>query len=334
MALGDMMIDITLDDIEKTRARLGERIIETPVHEWRIESVLTHFASDTRLFAKMEVWQHAGSFKARGALNNLMSMTDAERRAGVTAFSAGNHAIAISYAARKTGSSAKVVMPKSASPARQERVRVEGGELVLVDTISEAMQAVERIQAEEGRRFIHPYEGNRTFLGTATVGLEFMRQVPELDAVIVPIGGGGLIAGMAAAIKQINPDCSVYGVEPFGADTTWRSLRSGKPESIEEVQTIADSLGAPKSMPESFALVQRYVDDVVRVEDDELRAAMARIFRDLKLAVEPAGAAATAGLFGPLRERLGGQRVGLTFCGTNIDIDSFCKQVREAPQID
>ncbi|MDX1709634.1 MAG: threonine/serine dehydratase [Rhodovibrionaceae bacterium] len=329
-----MAIELPLDEIRATRERLGERVIETPVYEWRAEGVLKHFPQSTRLFAKLELLQHAGSFKARGALNNLMSMSDDERQAGVTAFSAGNHAIAVSFAARKAGSSAKVVMPKSANPARQERVRAEGGELVLVDTIAEAEEAVQRIQQDEGRRFIHPYEGRRTFLGTATVALEFMTQVPDLDAVIVPVGGGGLIAGMATAIKQINPNCAVYGVEPFGADTTWRSLQSGKPEAIDEVRTIADSLGAPKAMPEGFALIQRHVDDVVRVEDDDLRAAMARIFRDFKLAVEPAGAAATAGLFGPLKDRLGGQRVGLTFCGTNIDADTYSRHLHDAPEID
>jgi threonine dehydratase len=148
-----------------------------------------------------------------------------------------------------------------------------------------------------------------------------------LDAVIVPIGGGGLCAGIAAAVKQALPACAVYGVEPEGADTMSRSLRSGRPESLDRVRTIADSLGAPHAAPYSLALCQRFVDDVVLVDDDAICRAMALLFADMKLACEPAGATATAALRGPLAGRLAGKRVGVIVCGSNIDAATFHQQV-------
>jgi threonine dehydratase len=163
-------------------------------------------------------------------------------------------------------------------------------------------------------------------LGTATVGLELGRQVPDLDAVIVPIGGGGLCAGVATAIKLQQPRCRVFGVEPEGADTMHRSFAAGEPQSIDRVRTIADSLGAPHAAPYTFGLCRRHVDELVMIDDDAMRRSMALLFRGMKLAVEPAGAAATAALCGPLRERLSGRRVGVVVCGTNIDVGTFAAQ--------
>jgi threonine dehydratase len=171
-------------------------------------------------------------------------------------------------------------------------------------------------------------------LGTATVGLELCEQVSGLDVVIVPVGGGGLIAGMAAAVKQINPNCKVFGVEPEGADSMWRSLRSGQPEKVEQVKTVADSLGAPFALPYSFGLVQRFVDDVVRVSDDALCRALFYIFKDMKLAVEPACAAATAAALGPLHGVVDGKRVGLIMCGSNIDAEKFVELLRRGMSTD
>ena len=153
--------------------------------------------------------------------------------------------------------------------------------------------------------------------------------MPDLDAVIVPIGGGGLCAGVASAVKQSSPKTQVFGVEPEGADSMHRSFRSGKPEGIDKVRTIADSLGAPHAAPYSFELCRRYVDELVLVNDDQLRAAMRLIFRGAKLAVEPAGAAATAALCGPLRDRLAGKRVALIVCGANIDAPTFTRLISE-----
>jgi threonine dehydratase len=281
------------------------------------------------MFLKLELFQYTGSFKPRGALTVMLNLDQATLARGVTAVSAGNHAIAVAFAAQLLGTTAKVVMPKTANPFRVASCRAYGAEVVLVENVNAAFARVQQIQQEEGRFFVHPFEGPLTILGTATVGLEFATQVPDLDAVIIPIGGGGLCAGMATAIKQLQPRCQIFGVEPTGADTMHRSFAAGSPQSIDKVQTIADSLGAPMATPYSFGLCHRFVDELVLIEDDMMRQAMALLFRSMKLAVEPAGAAATAALCGPLRERLRGKRVGLIVCGTNIDVATFAAQVAD-----
>jgi threonine dehydratase len=179
------------------------------------------------------------------------------------------------------------------------------------------------IERDEGRTLIHPFEGVTTATGTATLGLELCQQVPDLEAVIVPIGGGGLCAGVASAVKLAQPRCAVFGVEPEGADSMHRSFAAGEPRSIERVATIADSLGAPYALPISFAMCRRNVDELVRVSDDELRQAMRLMQRECKLAVEPAGAAAMAALVGPLRLKLAGRRVALIVSGSNIDTATY-----------
>lgn len=317
----------SLEQIRATRHQLNDLVVETPVWHWRSSALTALLDPTTALFLKLELFQHTGSFKPRGALAVMLDLDVATLAQGVTAVSAGNHAIAVAYAAQILGTTAKVVMPKTANPVRVARCRAYGAEVELVEHVGVAFARVQEIQMEEGRYFVHPFEGPRTILGTATVGLEFCQQVPDLDAVIIPIGGGGLCAGMATAIKQLQPRCQVFGVEPVGADTMHRSFASGSPQSIEKVQTIADSLGAPHAAPYSFGLCQRFVDKLVRVSDDELRSAMALLFQEMKLAVEPAGAAATAALLGPLRAQLQGKRIGLLVCGSNIDIATFATHV-------
>jgi threonine dehydratase len=190
---------------------------------------------------------------------------------------------------------------------------------------------VKQIEADEGRTFVHPYEGPKTALGTASVGMEFIDQTREagvsLDAVIVAAGGGGLTAGVACAVKQMSPDTAVYIVEPEGADTMYRSFIEGSPQSLDAVRTIADSLGAPRCEPYSFGLNHQFADEVVLVSDDQIRDGMRLMFRSAKLAVEPAGAAALAALMYPLRTRLEGKTVGLVVCGANIDPESFARQI-------
>jgi threonine dehydratase len=311
----------TLEEIRAARARIAPWVVETPVWQWRGDEV--ERLTGTRPLLKLELFQHAGSFKPRGALCNMLALSREALLRGVTAVSAGNHAMAVGYAARALGTSAKVVMPKSASLARVAGCRAYGAEVVLVDDVHAAFAQVKEIEATEGRTFVHPFEGKLTATGTATLGMELCEQAPDLEAVIVPIGGGGLCAGVAAAVKQLRPSIRVFGVEPDGADSMHRSFRSGKPEAIEKVRTIADSLGAPHAAPYSFALCRRFVDELVLVDDDQLRAAMQLIFRGAKLAVEPAGAAATAALCGPLRGKLQGFRTALIVCGANIDAQTY-----------
>jgi len=319
---------ITLADIEATRDAVAPWVIETPVVRWGGREMAERVGAGTEVWLKLELMQVAGSFKPRGSLNNLLGLDEAARKRGVTAVSAGNHAIAVAFAARELGSTAKVVMPATANPYRVARCRELGAEIVLMDDVGKAFDEVKRIEADEGKTFVHPFEGRATILGTATVGLELMRQLPDLDAVVVPVGGGGLIAGIARAVALINPDCRVYGVEPEGAPTLSKSLAAGEPQSIDAVRTIADSLGAPHAAPMSFGLIQDHVEEIVLVDDDALRAALALLFTERKLAAEPASAASTAALLGPLKDKLAGQRVGLVVSGANIDLDNFASYVR------
>jgi len=320
----------TLSQIRAARARLEGLVVETPIFHWNHSDLVARMGEETQVFLKLELFQHTGTFKPRGALTVMLNADEASLARGVTAVSAGNHAIAVAFAAQHLGVTAKVVMPRTANPYRVAQCRAYGAEVVLVDDVTDAFAEVERIEREEGRLFVHPFEGPLTVLGTATVGLELGEQVSDLDAVIVPIGGGGLCAGIATAIKQIQPDCQVYGVEPVGADTMHRSFIAGEPQSIDRVRTIADSLGAPHAAPYSFGLCRRFVDDLALIDDDEMRDAMGLLYRSMKLAVEPAGAAATAALCGPLRERVHGQRVGVIVCGSNIDVATFAAQVTGA----
>ncbi len=317
----------TLDEIRALRNRLADMILTTPVWPWASRDLHAALENDaTKVLLKLELFQHTGSFKPRGALANMLDLDAAALAHGVTAVSAGNHAIAVGFAAQLLGTTSKVVMPRTANPFRVARCRSYGAEVVLVDDVQTAFARVQEIEQAEGRTFVHPYEGYRTALGTATVGLEFLDQAPDLDAVIIPIGGGGLCAGMAAAVKQIKPSCAVFGVEPAGADSMARSFAAGSPQSIERVHTIADSLGAPYALPYSYALCRQFVDDLVLIDDDAMRRAMGLLYGDMKLAVEPAGAAATAALCGPLRERLSGKHVGVIVCGANIDLATFSQQ--------
>ena len=306
-----------LTDIRALQERLQTWLLYTPVT--RCKPLERHFSAATEILAKLEFLQRTGSFKARGALATVLALTPEQKARGVTAVSAGNHAIATAFAARAAETTAKVVMLRSASPIRVERCREFGAEVVLADDVHAAFDMVEEIKLREGRFFVHPFEGPEIVLGSATVGLEICQQVANFDAIVVPIGGGGLCAGISSAIKQLRPHCEVFGVEPRGADSMHRSFASGIPETLQRVTTIADSLGAPFAAPYSFGLCRDNVDDLVLVSDDELRAAMGLLFRDMKIAVEPACAASTAALCGPLRKRLEGRKVVLIMCGSNVD---------------
>ena len=324
------MDSLSLDAIRSARARLGDLVVTTPVRRWQDNALDRVVDPGTEVFLKEELFQRTGTFKPRGALSVMLGLPPQAIARGVTAVSAGNHAMAVAYAAGVLRTTAHVVMPRNASPFRVEACRELGAEVELVEDVHRAFERVREIEAEEGRTFVHPFEGPGTILGTATLGLELMEQIPDLDAVVVPVGGGGLCAGVAAAVKLSRPQCLVFGVEPAGADSMHRSFAAGSPQPIEAVRTIADSLGAPHAAPYSFGLCRRYVDELALVDDDALRRAMLLLFRSAKLAVEPAGAAATAALCGPLRDRLRGKRVALIVCGANIDAASFSRHLAEA----
>ena len=330
MTIDEMTIDgqpvPTLEAIRELSAALEPYVFKTPVLD---KDALADLAG-TRLNFKFELLQASGTFKARGAFSNMLALDDKQRQAGVTCVSAGNHAVAVAYAAMKLGIGAKVVMIKTASPFRVALCHQYGAEVVMADNGAAAFERVRQIEQEEGRFFVHPFNGYRTVLGTATLGYEWATQAPALDAVILPIGGGGLAAGVASAFKLVQPDCKVYGVEPEGADGMAQSFRAGHPIKMGPMQGIADSLMAPHTEAYSYELCSRSIDRLVTVSDDQIRRAMLHLFEELKLSPEPACAAATAGLLGPLREELEGQRVGVLLCGTNTDLPTLTKHLDAA----
>ena len=321
----------TVDAIRANRQRLGSRIVTTSTRLLEDDALALAVGDATRVWVKEELFQRTGSFKPRGALTVMLDLDADALRRGVTGVSAGNHAISLAYCARQLGSTATVVMPRTANAFRVQVCREMGATVELVENVHAAFDRVREIEAVEGRTFVHPYEGPKTALGTATVGLEFIDQTTSagvtLDAVIVAAGGGGLSGGVACAVKQLSPGTAVYVVEPEGADTMYRSFIAGAPQSIDAVRTIADSLGAPRCEPYSFAMNHAFVDEVVLVSDDQIRSAMRLLFRAAKLVVEPAGATSLAALMFPLRERLGGKTVGVVVCGGNTDAATFARHI-------
>jgi len=317
-----------LADIAVQRAQLKPYIRTTPIFN---RPDLPGLA-DTFIQFKLELLQVTGTFKARGAFSNLLALDPVQKAAGVTAFSAGNHAVAVAYAAMQLGLSAKVVMLKTANPARVALARRFGAEVLMADNSTEGFSTVEAIQSAEGRAFIHPFTTYPTVLGTSTLGAEWAEQAQlsdygGLDAVILPISGGGLAAGVARAFKLMTPAVVVYGAEPEGADVMAKSFANGAPVRMGPMHGIVDSLMAPHAEPYSFGLCERHIDALATVTDDQVRGAMRLLFDEMKLAVEPACAVATAAALGPLRERVRGKRIGVLLCGSNTDFETVARHM-------
>lgn len=318
----------SLGEIRLAAQRLAPYIDCTPVYRCTNDRDGL-FRLGTEIWVKLELFQRTGSFKPRGSLNVALNLSEECVARGFTTFSSGNHASAVAYAARVLGTTAKVVMVSSANPARVQNCQNYGGEIVFARNGAEAAQMVERIVRDEGREFIHPYEGLQTTCGTATLALELHEQIPDLDVAVVAVGGGGLCSGVAAGLKQLRPSCEVIAIEPEGADTMYRSFQSGRLESLAKVATIADSLAPPYATPYSTEICRRFVDDLVLISDDQIRAGMAYLFRRLKLIVEPAGAAAMGAVLHSLRDRLTGKRVAVVICGSNIDLATFNRHLKK-----
>lgn len=311
-----------LTQIETAARSLEGAVIRTPVlplKSARWQGILPEAAS---VSVKLELFQQAGSFKGRGVLLGIRAMTPDQRAAGVVAASGGNHALAVSWAAQAVGVHARIYMPAAVDPSRIEGCRSMGAEVILTDTMAEAFAGMEA-DAAAGRTLMHPFEAPHMTLGAATCGAEYVAQAPDIDTFVLPVGGGGLISGMSCAIKALRPDAEVIGVEPFGADSMTRSIAAGHPVALDKVDTIADSLGAPKALPESFAVAAAHVDRMVHVSDAQMLDAMEHYRAVLRLIAEPACAASLAAICGPLRDDLAGRHVGIIACGSNISLERF-----------
>ena len=280
----------TTDEIREAARGLEGRIHRTPM---LTSSALNEmFAAD--LILKAELFQKTGSFKVRGLLTKLLRLSPAQKERGVITVSAGNAACALAWAARSAGLPATVVMPSTAVPVKVAAARADGATVELVD--GDLMAAYERIRDERELTGVHPFDDDDVITGHGSLGLELLADRPDLGTVMVPVGGGGLISGVAAAVKQVKPGIRVIGIEPEQADVVSRSLAAGEPQKLPTARSIADGLAAPVCGTRTFPLIQQYVDEVVRVSEGALLDATRLVMSRTKLALEPAAAAPFAAL--------------------------------------
>lgn len=268
------------------------------------------------MFLKAESLQRTGSFKARGAVYAVGALSPTERAAGIVTMSAGNHAAAVAYAARSYGARVVVAMPETAPATKVAATRAYGAEIRFAPDTTKLMPIVDELR-EAGFHFVHPWDD--VIPGTGTIGLEILDDLPEADLVVVPVGGGGLIAGIAIALAARRPGARVVGVQPEGAAAMRRSLDAGLPIRLERTDTIADGCSAPSVGVVALEIVQRLVADVVAIPEDRIREAVRVVFERARLVVEPAGAVAVAGLLCGAVPVRPGERVVAVLSGGNVD---------------
>jgi threonine dehydratase len=308
---------VTLSDIRDAQARIAGRLHRTPIFG---STTLAARAGVARFELKCESFQKTGSFKVRGVLNRLTQLSDDARAHGVVTVSAGNHAQALAWGAQAAGIQCTVVMPANASSTKVDASKGYGATVIQHGTSMDAFQRAQELAESEGFTFIHPFDHDGTIAGTGTVSLEILEQTSAPDVIVIPVGGGGLISGMAIGMKESNPATRVIGVEPTGAAVMRRSLDAGRALRMESPTSIADGLAAPMAGERNFEAVQRYVHDVVLVSDDEIAEAMGLLLSRCKLLAEGAGAAATAALISGKIPMKGTEHVVAMLSGGNVDI--------------
>lgn len=315
------MAPLTLDDVRAAAGRIEGAAHRTPV----LTSGTLDAMTGAEVFLKGENFQKAGAFKFRGAFNKISSLSEDELRRGVVAWSSGNHAQAVTLAAAMRGSRATIVMPLDAPEAKAEATRGYGAEIVTYDRYKEDREALAKAIAEErGLVPVPAYDDRLVMAGQGTCALELIEDVGKLDALLVCVSGGGLIAGSATAAKGLLPGVEVIGVEPEAGDDTKRSLEAGERVRIPVPRTIADGQQVEIPGALTFEVNRRLVDDVLLVSDDDILEAMAFLFDRMKIVTEPSGASAVAALL-KHRERFAGRRVGVTISGGNVGLERFHK---------
>ncbi|HEX3918110.1 MAG TPA: pyridoxal-phosphate dependent enzyme [Caulobacteraceae bacterium] len=309
---------LTLADIEAARERIAPYVRRTPV----LRSDMLDEAAGAQLFFKCENLQEIGAFKARGATNAVFALSDAEAAHGVATHSSGNHGSAVALAAKRRGLTAYIVMPEGVAAPKAAQVARLGGRISYCAPTAEAREALTaQIIAETGATLVHPYDNRMVMAGQGTVALELMEDAPDLDVVMTPIGGGGLMSGVSTAVKALRPGAQVIGVEPAGADDAARSFAAGRLVLPDAVNTIADGLRAPLS-EDTLAHILRNVDQVVTVSEAAIVAAMRPLWEALRVVVEPSGAVAYAAIRDGVVD-VRGKRVGIVLTGGNVDLDKL-----------
>jgi threonine dehydratase len=309
---------VSLADVEAARVRIADAVHVTPLQTSR----LLDARCGASLFFKCEQLQRAGAFKARGASNAVLGLDAATAARGVATHSSGNHGAALAMAAAARGIPAWIVMPENAPAVKRAAVAGYGATIVdCAPTLAAREETLAAVVTEHGAHTVHPYDDPRVIAGQGTVALELLDALPALDAIAVPVGGGGLLAGVALVARQRRPGLEVIGVEPAGADDAFRSLGLGERQPQPDPRTIADGLRTALGVS-NFALIQRYVDTIVTVSEDAIIDAMRLLWTRLKAVVEPSGAVPLAGVL-EHPERFAGRRVALVLSGGNVDLDAL-----------
>lgn len=315
---------LTLDKIYHAQYVLKSALRETDIIHSHVLS--SFYGCD--LYLKPENLQRTGSFKVRGAYYKISQLTEEEKAKGVIACSAGNHAQGVAIASTKFGIKAKICMPEGAPISKVEATKGYGAEVILVPGVyDDAHHEAERLREENGYTFIHPFNDEDVIAGQGTVGLEIMNQLSDVDIVVVPIGGGGLISGVAYAIKSLNPNIKVYGVQAEGAASMVNSFHDGKIETLPSVSTIADGIAVKEPGNLTFELCSKYVDDIVSVSDDEISTAILTLIEKQKMIAEGAGAVSLAAVIFNKIPDLKGKKVCCVISGGNIDVTILSKVI-------
>ncbi len=305
---------VTIDDIHGAAARIRSHVIRTPA----ITAPLIDEDVGAELFFKCENLQHVGAFKARGACNAVFSLSDEDAAAGVVAHSSGNHAAALARAATLRGIAAHIVMPRNSAAVKIEAVRGYDVEPTFCEPDAESRQAVaDRVMAETGATFIHPFNDPRVIAGQGTTALEFLEQVDGLDAIVVPVGGGGLLSGTLVAVAALAPQIPVFAAEPAWADDAYRSMESGSIEPPLRYDSIADGLRTPLGSL-TFPIIRDLVEGVLLASEESIRKATAAMLQKARVVVEPSGAVPLAAIM-EHAERFHGKRIGVIVSGGNMD---------------
>ena len=308
---------LDLAAIRAAHERIRPHIHRTPV----LTSARLDSASGASLFFKCENFQKVGAFKARGATNAVFMLDDATAKRGVATHSSGNHAAALSRAAKLRKIPAHIVMPSNTLKVKIRAVEEYGGRIVFCEPTQTAReQTCAEVIAKTGATLIHPFENENVMAGQGTVAVELLEDV-DVDLVLCPVGGGGLLCGTAVAAKTLRPKIKVIAVEPANADDAAQSFQAGKLMRLDKPNTIADGLRTNVGVP-NFAIIQRYVDDIVTVSEESIVAAMREIWQTMKIIVEPSGAVPYAAIL-ERKIDIGGRRVGLILTGGNVDLDAL-----------
>ena len=314
---------IDAQELLAARERIRDRVHTTPMMTCRSLGA----AHQVELSLKAELFQKTGSFKVRGALNRVSRLSGDERERGLLTISAGNHAAALAYAAAAQGVACTVVMPANANPTKARAARRYGAEVILHGSVEEAFVRCHELEEERGLRFIHAFDDPQIVAGAASLGLECVEQCPDADVIVVPVGGGGLISGVALGVHHLRPETRIYGVEPEGAAAMWKSLQEGHAARLQTLDTIADGLAPPMAGELNFEIVRQHVADVVRVSDAQIPFAMRDLMTRAKLCAEPAGAAGLAALQSGALPVARGEKVVVIVSGGNLDLAQLASWV-------